>query len=333
MMDAPSFTGRRTASGVPSLAKVARVATATEGFTTPPQSLLSASGTSFGPLPDAHTASRAEAEATRPATPPFTANSISSGFAVEEPRDARILKILEESRHRMLSAADIRTLIVTHDPFTERPDTDTPDWAIFKECPKQRRRAKKSDRWANSGGMKGSRDLPYNSACPFVRRRYGSVFSHHDPHAKGKRYYEYTLLHQREDGTTFEDKSATLFHILPGPGETDRGRRAMPCDYDGTHDRQRQRQAQIPQQRQEQQIGQTQQQEQQAQQQRSRDTQSFAQFRAAQSAAMREAWPTAASTSLSSASNDGASPQPAMCAGMDMLSAVAALRSLGSATP
>jgi hypothetical protein len=41
-----------------------------------------------------------------------------------------------------------------------------------------------------------------------VRRRYGSVFSHHDPHAKCKRYYEYTLLHQREDRTTFEDKSA-----------------------------------------------------------------------------------------------------------------------------
>ena len=131
----------------------------------------------------------------------------------------------------MLSASDIGTLLLSPDPFTERPDTDTPDWAVFKECPKQRRRAKKSDRWANSGGMKGSRDLPYNSASPFVRRRYGSVFAHNDPHAKGKRYYEYTLLHQLDDGTTIEDKSATLFHILPGPGETDRGRRAVaPCD-------------------------------------------------------------------------------------------------------
>ena len=203
----------------------------TSSFTTPPQIDTASSGSAGLDATTDPDGAVPGVESYRPATPPFIPISVGSGFAVEQPRDARVLKVLEESRHRMLSATDIRTLLLSPDPFTERPDTGTPDWAVFKECPKQRRRAKKSDRWANSGGMKGSRDLPYNSACPFVRRRYGSVFAHNDPHAKGKRYYEYTLLHQRDDGTTYEDKSATLLHILPGPGETDRGRRAVAsCD-------------------------------------------------------------------------------------------------------
>ena len=145
-----------------------------------------------------------------------------------QPVDTRIFEVLNRSRQRMLSAVDIRNLLLASQPFTtDRPEIGTPDWAVYKECPKHKRRAKKSDRWANSGGMKGSRDLPYNSERPFVRRRYGSVFAHGDPTAKGKRYYEYTLLRQDEKGETYEDKSATLFHILPSPGETDRGRRAM----------------------------------------------------------------------------------------------------------
>ena len=145
-----------------------------------------------------------------------------------QPVDTRIFEVLDRSRQRMLSAVDIRNLLLSSQPFTtDRPENDTPNWAVYKECPKHKRRAKKSDRWANSGGMKGSRDLPYNSERPFVRRRYGSVFAHGDPTAKGKRYYEYTLLRQDAKGDTYEDKSATLFHILPSPGETDRGRRAM----------------------------------------------------------------------------------------------------------
>jgi hypothetical protein len=35
------------------------------------------------------------------------------------------------------------------------------------------------------------------------------------------RYYEYTLLSTAEDGSLIEDKSKTLFHILPSPGTTD----------------------------------------------------------------------------------------------------------------
>lgn len=32
------------------------------------------------------------------------------------------------------------------------------------------------------------------------------------------RYYEYTLLSTAEDGSLVEDKTKTLFHILPSPG-------------------------------------------------------------------------------------------------------------------
>ena len=88
----------------------------------------------------------------------------------------------------MLLATEIRALLLVDDVMPERPSANTPDWAIYRECPKQRRRARNSDRWANSGGMKGSRDLPYNSNSPYVRRRYGSVFAHKEPGLKGKRY-------------------------------------------------------------------------------------------------------------------------------------------------
>eukprot|EP01043_Picozoa_sp_COSAG02_P014838 COSAG02_NODE_619_length_19446_cov_9.557141_6_plen_293_part_00 len=101
--------------------------------------------------------------------------------------DPRIAKMLEASKVRMLLATEIRALLLYEGPVSERPSTDTPDWAIYRECPKQRRRARNSDRWANSGGMKGSRDLPYNSSTPYVRRRYGSVFVHKDTGNKGKR--------------------------------------------------------------------------------------------------------------------------------------------------
>ena len=96
--------------------------------------------------------------------------------------------MLDASKVRMLLATEIRALLLFDGAIPERPSTDTPDWAIYRESPKQRRRARNSDRWANSGGLKGSRDLPYNSSTPYVRRRYGSVFVHNDPGHKGKRY-------------------------------------------------------------------------------------------------------------------------------------------------
>jgi len=181
-------------------------------------------------------ASSAAPEA-RPSTPEHLPTS-STPPSVEasshrSPSHPDLRRTLIESRHRMLSANEIRDLILAELHFQERPNTGTPDWAIYKECPKQRRRAKKSDRWANSGGMRGSRDLPYNSPKPFIRRRYGSVFTHGEPSSKGKRYYEYTLLRTKEDGTIEEDKRCNLFHILPRPGETDRGRRVAPTAING----------------------------------------------------------------------------------------------------
>lgn len=274
-------------------------------YATPPQNLLT---TNNGSSQDAQAvATRAGGERARPTTPHVSSGFV--GFPVDQPRDARILKILEESRHRMLSAADIRTLILAADPFTERPDTGTPDWAIYKECPKQRRRAKNSDRWANSGGMKGSRDLPYNSPRPFVRRRYGSVF--YDASGKGKRYYEYTLLHQRDDGTTYEDKSASLFHILPGPGETDRGRRVMANDNDSSCDQQ------PPQLR--------------LQPQPHINAHAPVQNSEAADSAVREMTTTPASQLVPL--QTGSFQDHSKFVGMDMLSAAAALRLLGSATP
>ena len=301
---------------------------ASDGFTTPPQNLLVTSCASGTTDPHA-VAARPALELLRPATPQGAAPAGFVGFPVEQPRDARIQKILDESRHRMLSAHDIRSLILSPDPFTERPDTDTPDWAVYKECPKQRRRAKNSDRWANSGGMKGSRDLPYNSPTPFVRRRYGSVFSHHEPSGKGKRYYEYTLLHQREDGTTYEDKSASLFHILPGPGETDRGRRVMGNDLDSEPQSQLQSQLQLQLQPQPQPYPQPQLR---MQPQLQVDTQALVRCQHMLDSAMMQSTTMAhqmfpMQASVSSSQDDSA------LVGIDILSAVAALRSLGSATP
>jgi hypothetical protein len=328
------------------------------GYTTPPQNLLAPSGKS-GSTTDAHAvATRPEHDVARPTTPQGSLLAGFVGFPMEQPRDARIQKIMDESRHRMLSAHDIRSLILSPDPFTERPDKDTPDWAIYKECPKQRRRAKNSDRWANSGGMKGSRDLPYNSPTPFVRRRYGSVFSHRDPSGKGKRYYEYTLLHQREDGTTYEDKSASLFHILPGPGETDRGRRVTANDNDDLCPQQPQNQIQpqmqmqshikMQPQMQPQMHPQLQMQPQmhpqlqmhpqpqmqvQLQPQLQVDTQVFAPSHQMLNTAMRESSVTVAPQVVPQQPLAASVQSDFAFVGMDMLSAVAALRSLGSETP
>jgi hypothetical protein len=100
---------------------------------------------------------------------------------------------LHASTRRVLTAHEIRLLLTENSvPFGERPNTCTPGDSRDVLCPKQRRRAKKSDRWANSGGQKGSRDLPYDAAHPFIRRRYGSIFcrDRSGDDEKGKRYYE-----------------------------------------------------------------------------------------------------------------------------------------------
>ena len=108
------------------------------------------------------------------------------------------------------------------DDNSDEEDSDS-EWAVYKESPKVKRRPMRSDRWANSGGIRGSRDLPYGFANPIVRRRYGTVGAHADE-GQGRRYYEYTLLRQNEAGETYEDETATLFHIMPATAGTGRGR-------------------------------------------------------------------------------------------------------------
>jgi len=109
------------------------------------------------------------------------------------------------------------------------PCSDCASW-VYKETGDQRRkrRSRSSDRWRNTGGAKGGRDLPLNVPAPLLRRRYGSL----TPAAKNVQllgwiqanagqiktrfsYHEYTLLQKGADGGIAEDKTVVLFHILP----------------------------------------------------------------------------------------------------------------------
>ena len=80
------------------------------------------------------------------------------------------------------------------------------------------------DRWRNSGGGKGSSDLPKGSAKPAVRRRYGAVVPAAPIVANGSnqrklkkekslRYYEYTLLEHKANGEVGEHE-CYLFHVI-----------------------------------------------------------------------------------------------------------------------
>ena len=69
------------------------------------------------------------------------------------------------------------------------------------------------DRWHNSGGVKGSRDMPLD--VPLVRRRYGSIIKHCK--VKDFRYHEYSRVRIIEIGNTRtfeEDRSVILFHVM-----------------------------------------------------------------------------------------------------------------------
>jgi len=73
---------------------------------------------------------------------------------------------------------------------------------------------KKADRWHNSGGVRGARDMP--AEMPTVRRRYGSVSR------QGTilwRFHEYSLLNRVPDGMSGmrleEDRSTVVFHVMP----------------------------------------------------------------------------------------------------------------------
>jgi hypothetical protein len=69
------------------------------------------------------------------------------------------------------------------------------------------------DRWHNSGGVKGSRDLPL--ADPVVRRRYGSLIPAGAAKSAGLRYHEYALLKVEGTESVTEDGTVRLFHVMP----------------------------------------------------------------------------------------------------------------------
>ena len=86
---------------------------------------------------------------------------------------------------------------------------------------KQSKDEVRADRWHNSGGVRGSRDMPMKGSedsTPVVRRRYGSI-------VRNKkivfRYHEYSLIHVSADATApdgmriEEDRSTAIFHVMP----------------------------------------------------------------------------------------------------------------------
>ena len=87
---------------------------------------------------------------------------------------------------------------------------------------KHTRDDKRADRWHNSGGVCGSRDMPIkgSDATPIVRRRYGSIVRNKKI---AYRYHEYSQLHVHQDKSASgakstrieEDRSTTVFHVMP----------------------------------------------------------------------------------------------------------------------
>jgi len=122
-----------------------------------------------------------------------------------------------------------KLLLEARNVFAARPLRDTPSSSgmLFVECPKLSRRPRFSDRWQNSGGRKGSRDMRINSQLG-VRRRYGTVTVHST--GTELHFYEYTLLRDmsREESHRREDRSCSVFHVLP---KSDRDRPHKPLSY------------------------------------------------------------------------------------------------------
>lgn len=106
--------------------------------------------------------------------------------------------------------------------------------APHARCTAHDRSNDRADRWHNSGGVRGARDMPKN-ATPLVRRRYGSVAQN------GEilwRFHEYSALTvvpdldapngQRID----EDRSTVVFHVMPkrsGKGRPSKAEAELPA--------------------------------------------------------------------------------------------------------
>ena len=101
------------------------------------------------------------------------------------------------------------------------------DQWIFKENLGHRTAVygQQQDRWHNSGGIKGARDLPSDN--PVIRRRYGSLIppgsSSRKTSGEAFRYHEYSLLSRDEKGNCVESGTARLFHVTPKRPTSRRG--------------------------------------------------------------------------------------------------------------
>lgn len=94
------------------------------------------------------------------------------------------------------------------------------------------RKDRTSDRWHNSGGIQGARDMP--TAKPLVRRRYGSISRHKEILW---RFHEYSVLQyivdpNADSGHRYEeDRSTIVFHVMPkrlGRGRPSKAEAALP---------------------------------------------------------------------------------------------------------
>eukprot|EP01043_Picozoa_sp_COSAG02_P053793 COSAG02_NODE_5994_length_3885_cov_2.425251_5_plen_291_part_00 len=131
------------------------------------------------------------------------------------------LKQMQTDRHPManpLPAAVAGELLQDAD-FQPGPRprvfSDSDSCYIFKEHLGHRTAVygQQQDRWHNSGGVKGSRDLPL--VGPVVRRRYGSLIPAGAAKSAGLRYHEYALLKADGSGSMTEDGTVRLFHVMP----------------------------------------------------------------------------------------------------------------------
>ena len=121
----------------------------------------------------------------------------------------------------MLGADEVCHLISNWTSWNSqpRPMVEASEHGVYFERPKASRRPRYSDRWQNSGGKKGSCDVATTKqvgSVVGVRRRYGTVQLKRRP-GQRRHYYEYTLLRAAGMAATIEeDKTCTLFHVLPG---------------------------------------------------------------------------------------------------------------------
>ncbi len=131
------------------------------------------------------------------------------------------LRQMQSDRHPMANPlpAAVAGELLQDDDFQPGPRprvfSDPDACYIFKEHLGHRTAVygQQQDRWHNSGGVKGSRDLPI--VGPVVRRRYGSLIPAGAAKSAGLRYHEYALLKVDGSGSMTEDGTVRLFHVMP----------------------------------------------------------------------------------------------------------------------